>query len=71
MTKALDKQVGGKYYKSLVIQPLEYIEKNNIPNLEGNVIKYVTRHSFKNGKEDIEKAIHYLELILEMRYNES
>ena len=71
MTKALDKQVGGRHYKTLAIQPLEYIEKNNLPYLEGNVIKYTTRHSFKGGREDIEKAIHYLELILEMRYNVS
>ncbi len=70
MSNPLDKQIGGKHYKDFAIQPLEYIEKNNIPYLEGNAIKYITRHSFKNGKEDILKAIHYLEVILEMRYNE-
>ena len=68
---SLNKQVGGKHYKTFQIQPIEYIVKNNIPYLEANVIKYVTRHSFKGGKEDIEKAIHYLEFILEMRYGEN
>ena len=67
---ALQKQEGGGHYKSLKIQPVEYITANSIPYLEGNVIKYVTRHKSKNGKEDILKAIHYLELILELEYGE-
>lgn len=66
---ALQKQEGGGHYKSLKIQPVEYITANSIPYLEGNVIKYVTRHKSKNGKEDILKAIHYLELILALEYN--
>ena len=53
------------------IQPTEFIFKNGIPFIEGNIIKYVTRHREKNGAEDILKAIHYLELILEYDYNES
>lgn len=65
---ALEKQEGGQHYKDLKIQPVEYIEANNLPYLEGNVIKYTTRHASKNGIEDIKKAIHYLELILELRY---
>lgn len=68
---ALDKQVGGGHYKTLKIQPVEYITANNIPYLEANVIKYTTRHSSKNGKEDVLKAIHYLELILELQYGET
>lgn len=64
MVSALDKQVGGNHY-SLVIQPIDFIVKNNIPFREANVIKYVTRHKLKNGAEDIRKAIHYLEMILE------
>ena len=68
--KALDKQVGGDHYK-MVIQPAEYVHKNKIGYLEGNVIKYVSRHRNKNGKQDIEKAIHYLQMILEMDYPES
>lgn len=65
---ALDKQVSGNHYKDCGIQPIEYIHANGLSYLEGNVIKYTTRHSKKNGKADIEKAIHYLELILEMEY---
>lgn len=58
------KQVGGEHYQ-LPIQPIDYIVNNNLPYREGNVIKYVTRHKIKNGAEDIKKAIHYLEMILE------
>lgn len=64
---ALDTQVSGNHYK-MPIQPVEFIHKNNIPYLEGNVIKYTCRHKSKNGKEDILKAIHYLQLILELEY---
>lgn len=65
---ALSTQVGGNHYKSLAIQPVEYISKNNIPYLEGNVIKYVTRHASKGGRADLEKARHYIDLILELQY---
>lgn len=65
---ALKKQVSGSHYKDFPIQPVEFIHKNNIPYLEGNVIKYTCRHKSKNGKEDILKAIHYLQLILELEY---
>jgi len=63
--KAKDTQVGGSHYKDMAIQPIEFIRSNNIPYFEANVIKYVTRHKSKGGKQDIEKAIHYLELILD------
>ena len=68
---ALNKQEGGGHYKGLTIQPVEYITANGIAYLEGNVIKYVTRHHMKNGAEDIKKAIHYLELILQLQYKET
>lgn len=68
MDKALDRQEGGGHYKSLTIQPVEYIQKNNIPYLEGNVIKYITRHKSKNGLEDLKKAKHYIDLIIELEY---
>ena len=64
----LSKQVGGQHYKDYAIQPIEFIQKNNIGYIEGNVIKYVCRHGEKNGRQDIEKAIHYLELLLDMKY---
>ncbi len=60
---ALDKQEGGSHYKDMAIQPVEFIVKNEIPYREANVIKYVARHATKNGAQDIEKAIHYLEMI--------
>ncbi len=69
--KASEKQVGGGHYKTLPIQPGEFIRKNGIGWYEGNAIKYVCRYKQKNGKEDILKAIHYLELLLEEIDNES
>ena len=63
--KILDKQEGGSHYKDMPIQPIDYIVKNGLGFREGNVIKYVSRHQSKNGAEDIKKAIHYLEMILE------
>lgn len=69
-TNPLDKQVSGSHYKSCAIQPIEYIHANGLDYLQGNVIKYTTRHKDKNGKADIEKAIHYLELIIELQYKD-
>jgi len=64
-----DTQVGGTHYQ-FPIQPIDYIVKNDLGYREGNVIKYVTRHKLKgSGKEDLTKAIHYLEMIIE-EYNE-
>ena len=69
--KYSDKQIGGKHYKHMKIQPTEFIATNDIPFIEGNVIKYVCRHAHKNGKEDVLKAIHYLNLLIEYHYAES
>lgn len=68
---ALDNQVGGNHYKKMKIQPIEYIHANNLGFLEGNIVKYITRHKFKNGAEDIRKIIHYAKLILELDYKEN
>jgi len=62
---ALNKQVGGSHYKVGAIQPIEYIEENNLGYHEGNVVKYITRWRDKNGIQDLEKAIHYIELLIE------
>ena len=68
-SKPLDRQVGGNHYKDCGIQPVQYIHANKLDYLEGNVIKYITRHRTKGqGKKDIEKAIHYAQLILELEY---
>ena len=62
---ALDKQIGGSHYKDMAIQPVEYIVKNRIPYREANVIKYVSRYASKNGLQDLEKARHYLEMLID------
>ena len=63
--KPSNRQVGGDHYKHMAIQPAEYCFKNNLNNLESEAISYITRNRFKNGSEDIKKAIHSLELLLE------
>lgn len=68
---ALNVQVGGEHYKNLAIQPVEYIHTNNLSFLEGNVVKYITRHKTKNKAQDIRKIIHYCTLILQLEYNET
>ena len=62
---ANEQQHGGDHYKQNGIEPWDYIIENDLRYCEGNVVKYVTRHREKNGLEDIEKAIHYLEKIKE------
>ena len=56
------RQVGGSHYKRFVIQPYEFISKNNLSFFQGCVVKYVCRYLFKNKEEDLEKIIHYCEL---------
>ena len=68
--KVFFKQVGGKHYKQMAIQPSVFINENNLPFAEGNAIKYICRHRLKGKKEDILKAIHYLEMILERDYKD-
>ncbi len=65
---AKETQVGGSHYKQYAIQPIEFITKNNLDFCEGNVIKYTVRHEDKGGEADIDKAIHYLNLIKELKY---
>ncbi len=61
----LKKQEGGNHYKSLKIQPIEYIQANKLGYEQGNVVKYVTRYNEKGGVEDLLKAIHYIELLID------
>lgn len=68
---ALDVQVGGSHYKECPIQPIEFIHANNLPFAEGNVIKYITRWRSKNGIKDLEKAKHYIELLIELETKKS
>lgn len=70
ISNPLDVQVGGQHYKTLYIQPVEYIVKNNLDYLQGNVIKYVTRWKDKGGLQDLEKAKHYLDLIIDFHFGD-
>jgi hypothetical protein len=63
---ALTKQIAGNHYKGKAIQPVEYVHANGIGFFEGNVIKYVTRWRDKNGLDDLEKAKHYIEMLIEL-----
>lgn len=68
---AYDKQEGGSHYKKLAIQPMQYALANKLDYAQANVVKYVTRHADKNGKEDLLKAIHNIELMIEHYYSDS
>lgn len=68
---ALNKQEGGSHYKAMKIQPFEYIHANGIGFAEGCVIKYVSRWKAKNGIEDLKKAIHFLELLIEAEQDDN
>ena len=70
MTKALDTQVGGSHYKDFKIQPIEFIQKNDIGFVEGNIIKYICRWRAKGGMEDLKKVQHYVELLMELNAEE-
>jgi hypothetical protein len=63
---ALDVQIGGGHYKSYAIQPVEFIHKNKIPYIEGCAIKYLCRWREKGGIEDLKKARHYIELLIDL-----
>ena len=70
VTKPSDTQIGGGHYKDMSIQPAEFCQRNHLDWCESNVVKYVCRHKLKHGAEDIKKAIHYLQLLLEWEYPE-
>jgi hypothetical protein len=60
------KQIDGAHYKKLKIQPWDYIVANNIPYLEGSAIKYLTRWRDKGGIQDLQKAQHFVEKLIEV-----
>lgn len=66
--KASEDQISGNHYKSYAIQPAEFIQKNKLNWCEGNAIKYLVRHRDKKGAEDLLKAKHYIDLLLEWEY---
>jgi hypothetical protein len=61
-----DSQVGGEHYKKMPIQPLEFIVKNGLDFFQGNVLKYIIRYKEKNGVEDLKKARHYIDMMIEL-----
>ena len=69
MSKVWKKQQGGSHYQKSVIQPSEFVVKNKMLFPEGNAIKYIVRHQDKGKKQDILKAIHFLEMIIERDYS--
>ena len=70
MTSAFDTQVNGSHYKSFKIQPLEFFYQNRIPKPEGDVIQYLLRWRAKNGVEDLKKARHTLDMLIELAEKE-
>lgn len=63
---ATRRQEGGDHYKSLPIQPIEYITKNGLGYIEGNVVKYISRWRSKGGVADLRKAKHYIDMLIEL-----
>ena len=63
--KPSDTQIGGNHYSDMTIQPIEFIHKNNLSFIQGNVIKYVCRYKDKGGIQDLNKAKHYIDLLIE------
>ena len=63
---ANDKQINGTHYKDKVIQPWDYIAANGLSYFEGNIVKYISRWKSKGGIEDLRKARHYLDKLIEL-----
>ena len=70
MNDPYEKQVGGNHYQTMKIQPAEFINKNKMLFAEGNAIKYICRHINKGGLQDLEKAKHYIDMIIERDYGD-
>ena len=67
-SKVYNKQVGGRHYMDMIVQPSEFINKNKLQFAEGNAIKYICRHAHKGEVQDLEKAKHYIDMIIERDY---
>lgn len=65
---ALTHQEGGRHYADMAIQPVQFIHANSLGFLEGNVVKYISRHRVKDGLKDLLKARHYIDLLIELEY---
>ena len=71
MKDPYDKQIGGSHYHNFKIQPSKFVIENELLYPEGCVIKYILRHRLKGKRQDLEKAIHFIEMIIERDYSES
>lgn len=69
MVQSLKKQIGGNHYSKFAIQPTEFIYKNNIPFIEGCAIKYLCRWRDKGGVQDLDKAIHFIEMLKDLQHD--
>ena len=67
---AYKKQIGGSHYSKFKVQPSKFINDNKLLFAEGNAIKYICRHAYKGGKQDLLKAKHYIDMIIERDYEE-
>lgn len=65
-SKSLNEQVGGSHYMHYQMQPIELIVKAELSFIQGNIVKYITRYKEKNGKQDIEKCVHYAQLAIDL-----
>ena len=70
MNDPYETQVGGSHYKDMKIQPSEFINKNKLQFAEGNAIKYICRHASKGQEQDLEKAKHYIDMIIDRDYGD-
>lgn len=66
---ALDIQISGNHYKDMPIQPIQYIHANKLGFCEANIVKYISRHRSKGGISDLNKVIHYAQLLIELEYS--
>ena len=69
-SKVWDKQIGGSHYQKYKIQPSKFVVENELLYPEGCAIKYICRHRLKGEKQDLEKAIHFIEMIIERDYGD-
>ena len=65
-----DKQIVGTHYRTMKIQPSKFVIENKMLFAEGNVVKYICRHPYKDGKQDLEKAKHFIDMIIERDYSD-
>ena len=70
-SKVYTKQIGGTHYRDMKIQPSKFINHNKLLFAEGNAIKYICRHAHKGEVQDLEKAKHYIDMIIESDYEDT